>query len=255
MYRWPDVRLPKGELMLSIDHDERNVIGVAYGFSKTRAGVQCQIKLGQHGEELFRRGFVGISAEVNENTGEIFGASMCVTAVPGFASARILDPPMQVEPVMGFSDPLRKPVAVQVPGGPITVVGPLPLLAPPSPSRPAADLTDHNGQLAAMSMSAVHAEVASRRKRFDRWQEELKQEELLEEEARLMAGGVPTLFWPVHLPGRQRWDVYQAQVEAAERQEYETRRIVQLLEYELAAAASVPPPTRPWWRRIGRRRR
>jgi hypothetical protein len=68
----------------------------------------------------------------------------------------------------------------------------------------------------------------------------LKQGELLEEEARLMAAAVPTSSWPAHLPGRRRFDEYRAQVEAAERQEYETRRTVQLLEYEFAAAAAVP---------------
>jgi hypothetical protein len=53
---------------------------------------------------------------------------------------------------------------------------------------------------------------------------------------------------------RRRLDEYVAQVEAAERQEYEARRTVQLLEYELAAAAAaIARPRLSWWQRLWRR--
>lgn len=94
------------------------------------------------------------------------------------------------------------------------------------------DLGEIRRELAADSMAPVHAQVAEDRERFRRRREELAEGDVLAEEARLMNAAVPTSRWPAHLPGRRRWDVYAAQVEAAQRQEYEARREVQRLELE-----------------------
>ena len=67
-----------------------------------------------------------------------------------------------------------------------------------------------------------------------------------------MAAAVPTSHWPAHLPGRRRFDEYGAQVGAAERREYEARRTMQLLEYQMAAAAVVRPRL-SWWKKLWRR--
>jgi hypothetical protein len=63
------------------------------------------------------------------------------------------------------------------------------------------------------------------------------------EEEMLIAGGVPMPHWPPQTRGRQQYDAPVARVAAADAAEYEGKRVVQLLEYQLAAAA-VPPARR-----------
>jgi hypothetical protein len=229
-YRWGDIPLPRRELPLREAHDGRQ-IGLLSSFVLARTGLWAKVKAGRTAAALIADGFTGVSAEIDD--GKLTGAALVTDGRPAFPSARIF---IQESGRVTFSDTA-------------TALAPATVAAASAPMRSVMDLSAHRRDLAGFSMTAVDAEVADRRRRFEERQLELQQADAAEQEGRLLASGVPTSLWPEHLPGRQRWEALQAQQQAkgvvdagdVHRREFEGR----MEQLEIRAERS----RRRWWKR------
>lgn len=274
-YRRGDIHMPRKPVPLRETHDGPQ-IGWLSGFVTDRSGIWARVKLGRTGEALVAEGVVELSAEIDD--GEITGASLVLEGRPAFASARLYRQGAAL-------DAPRSPGSTRIRLGFSPGTGALAFGAPTEspPTRvvhPAQDIGEHERGLHELSMAAVDEEIAFRRRRFVRRQEELAREPLEREAGRLVAEGVPVALWPPHLPERQSYDAFLARTaeaaraaeiasEIAERvrrtkAELRTQRAEEIAseiaervsraELELAMAAD-PPARRRWWHRIARRRR
>jgi hypothetical protein len=220
-YTWGDIPLPRKPLPLREGHDGRQ-IGLLDGFVLTRAGIWCRVKPGRTAKAMIDRGNTGISAEIRDR--KLIGAALVARDAPAFASARLFGPAG-----VAFVQEATPRIAVSSATGQLVAFRPAPPEPPAAtvPWRHAGNMTEVNRELAAASMAPVHAEIADRRRRFEERREELAQQDVDLEEARLAEAAVPIQRWPRHLPARKRWE------------EFETQRAAQAVaeDGEVAAAA------------------
>ncbi len=229
-YSQGEVHMPRRDLPLTKNHGGPEIGTVSF-FASTAEGIEAVIKLGRRGEELLAQGHVALSAEIDEDSGDLIGVALAVHGEPAFRSARILTQD-------GASFERRGGLGLL--DGSVTI-GRSGSHPPAMPLRPAMDLSGHRRAMAGFSMAAVEDEVERRRQEFERWQDERPQREVESEEQRLIADGVPVARWPVHTNGRQRWETMNTRqvVETATRNADER--------YEALAAAQ--SARRGWWRR------
>lgn len=240
-YTWAEVRVPrKRELPITEGHDG-GTIGTAASFVKTHAGLTAAVRFGQRGQALLKRGHHGLSAELDEDSGELIGIALVVDGEPGFRSAQVFVhadavPDAPDAPVYFGLDPRT---------GSIAFHAPQPTAPPRSPTFASGNLSADRDFAVSMSMAAVDRDVLRDRERFAERQEELAREPLERTEMALIGSGLPKSEWPLGSTGRKEWDDFQAHLAAqriaAEIVEREQR-------YESEKAARVAVPRRRWWR-------
>jgi hypothetical protein len=236
-YGWTDVRLPRREVPIDVDHDRSRVVGVGTHFVKDQVGIWCSIKLGYEAARLARCGYVRLSPELNDS-GEICAVALCVDSSPAFASARILDVEAEEDEI-----PFQAPEVPFLEGGrPRTLViiggttrqAPPPSFRAPDPLIPALDQPD------------PEAEVIRLRKQFKDWQRDLRKQET---------------FWAdLQAKRRADYEELRRQREAEAARDYETRRLTQRMTFDLAMKAIPAARPRLWrllrivtpWRGRGR---
>jgi hypothetical protein len=237
VYQRGEVHMPRRDVMVRLNHGGPQ-IGVASSFAVTNEGMEAEIKLGRRGPELLERGHVGLSPEIDEDTGDLIGVALAVDGEPAFRSARII-----VENGVRAEAPVR--LVMDPSSGAVFLRPPTRALDPLPPTRVAMDLTAAREFAASYSMAAVEGDVARDRERFARRQEERVQEDLDREEGRLIASMTPVDRWPVHLPKRQQWETLRTQ-QAIETATANANQHYEELAREQAARR------RRWWQ-IGRR--
>jgi hypothetical protein len=238
-YRWGDVRLPRGEVPIDVDHDERQV-GFASSFVLTNEGVWARLKLGKTAERLLGDGFTGVSPTIAGD--QITGVSL--TRSPGFESARLW--------LGDQGAPTHSADLVFLHVSENTVaIGPRQPPAPSTVPRPAIDLGAHRRELAELTMAAVERAVVRDRERFRLRREELARESIEREELALIAAGVPIPMWPEHLPKRQQFAAHEAQW-AADRVSSDGEVAAREFAERMAQleAEAERERRRPWWRRL-----